>query len=150
MGRPAKSATIKSRRASKEELNSMRETEQKIKGDNDELKPQEHLNKRQKEIFMYIYNQLKDKDILGNLDIYVLNHTAVVIERLEQTTKLINKLPIKDIKTGLKATQEQYTKQFFRCCNELCLSPQARAKLAVASTPQKEKSLSDILGDDDE
>ena len=29
--------------------------------------------------------------------------------------------------------KDKYTKDFFRCCNELCLSPQSRAKIALAN-----------------
>ena len=31
------------------------------------------------------------------------------------------------------AAKDKYTKDFFRCCNELCLSPQSRAKIALAN-----------------
>ena len=52
----------------------------------------------------------------------------------------------------LRKAKDMYMKQFFRCCNELCLSPQARAKLSINNIPKddKKKTLSEILGDDDD
>ena len=46
-----------------------------------------------------------------------------------------------------------YSKDFFRCCNELCLSPQARAKISIVGAKdagKDKKSIMDILGDDEE
>ena len=43
-----------------------------------------------------------------------------------------------------------YSKDFFRCCNELSLSPQARAKISISTPPEKKKTIMDILGDDNE
>lgn len=150
MARPSKSVSVKSRKISKEEKKKLEEAEQKIRGENDKILPQKHLNKRQKEIFFYIISELEDKNILGNLDVFVLNQTAIVIERLEKLDKLANKS--KDIvqTTAFKNTRDMYTKDFFRCCNELCLSPQSRAKLAIAVTPTKKQSLMEILNEEDE
>ena len=50
------------------------------------------------------------------------------------------------------ATKDKYTKDLYRCCNELCLSPQARAKigsLAVQAAKQREDPLLKALRDDD-
>ena len=41
-----------------------------------------------------------------------------------------------------------YSKDFFRSCNELSLSPQARAKLSIATPPPQKKTLMDVLGED--
>ncbi len=151
MGRPAKSSVVKSRKISKEAKKKLVETEQKLKGENDKLVPQKHLNKRQKEIFSYILNELSDKNILGNLDLFVLNQTAIVIERLEQLDKQVNKSKEVVQNSTFKATREMYTKDFFRCCNELCLSPQSRAKLSIAvASPENKKTLMDILNEDED
>ena len=52
----------------------------------------------------------------------------------------------------LRKSKDMFMKQFFRCCNELCLSPQARAKISINAIPKKEdkKTLADILGDDED
>ena len=55
------------------------------------------------------------------------------------------------LNNSYKSVRDMYSKDFFRCCNELCLSPQSRAKLSIADlnkAPEK-KTLKDILGDDE-
>ena len=93
----------------------------------------------------------------------MLNQTAITIERLESLEKEINesskitdedgkvkdKLDVKTI-INLKSVRDMYSKDFFRCCNELSLSPQARAKISINATPTKKKTLMDILNEDDD
>lgn len=162
MSRPAKAINTNSMKMSKEERKEREENEKKLRGQNNNIKPFSYLNKRQKAIFKDILNNL-NKDILSNLDTYLLNQTAITIERLESIEKEINsasritddtgkikdKLDSKTI-INLKSVRDMYSKDFFRCCNELSLSPQARAKLSINTTPPKKKSLMDILNEDDE
>ena len=54
--------------------------------------------------------------------------------------KDIHRIYDKDL---IKAKSE-YTKDFFRCCNELSLSPQSRAKLGNINLQAKEKE-DDVL-----
>lgn len=152
MARPAKSVSVISKNLTNEEKKAREETEKKLQGNNDKLVPAGYLNKRQKEIFEYIIEGLEESKILGNLDIFVLNQTAISIERLESLEKKANKDLDLMLNSSYKATRDMYSKEFFRCCNELCLSPQSRAKLSIAgiSKPSEKKTLKDILGDDDE
>ena len=52
------------------------------------------------------------------------------------------------------SSKDKYTKDFFRCCNELSLSPQARAKIGSLALQAKEKEEDPLIkalkGDDDE
>lgn len=162
MARPAKSIDTNSMKMSKEERKAREENEKKLRGSNDELKPFKYLNKRQKAIFNDILKNL-NKEILSNLDIYLLNQTAITIERLESLEKEINnaskivdengkkkdKLDVKLI-ASLKSVRDMYSKDFFRCCNELSLSPQARAKISIGVTPPEKKTLMDILNEEDD
>jgi len=159
MPRPAKAIATNSKKMSKEERKNRQETEKKLRGSNDDIKPFSYLNKRQKAIFRDILNNL-NKDILSNLDTYLLNQTAITIERLESLEKEINiaskvtdengkvkdKIDVKLI-ASLKSVREMYSKDFFRCCNELSLSPQARAKISINTTPSKKKTLREILNE---
>ena len=161
MSRPAKAIDTNSQKMSKEERKQREETEKKLRGDNDKIKPFKYLNKRQKAIFKDILKNL-NKDILSNLDVYLLNQTAITIERLESIEKEINnaskvtdengkeqdKLDVKLI-INLKSARDMYSKDFFRCCNELSLSPQARAKLSISAPPPQKKTLMDILSEED-
>lgn len=162
MARPAKAIDTNSMKMSKEERKEREETEKQLRGSNDNIKPFNYLNKRQKVIFKDILNNL-NKDILSNLDTYLLNQTAITIERLESLEKGINEASkitdengkIKDkldvqLIASLKSVRDMYSKDFFRCCNELSLSPQARAKISLNAIPPKKKTLMDILNEDDE
>ena len=151
MARPAKSVNVISKNLTKEEQKAREETEEKLKGSNDKLKPLTHLNQRQKEIFKYITKNLEESKILGNLDTFVLNQTAISIERLETLEQQANSNPDLLLTSSFKSVRDMYSKDFFRCCNELCLSPQSRAKLSIANIKQPEKKLlTDIIGDDDD
>ena len=162
MSRPAKAIDTNSMKMSKEERKAREENEKKLRGANNNIKPFSYLNRRQKAIFKDILNNL-NKDILSNLDTYLLNQTAITIERLESLEKEINiaskitdengkekdKLDVKLI-ASLKSVRDMYSKDFFRCCNELSLSPQARAKISINTSPTEKKTLMDILNEDDD
>jgi P27 family predicted phage terminase small subunit len=159
MARPAKSIKINSQKMSKKDRKEREEKENELRGSNENIKPFKYLNKRQKTIFKDILKNL-NRDILSNLDIYLLNQTAVTIERLEAIEKRINEANLSIIESGkdslnvfeitkLKAARDMYSKDFFRCCNELSLSPQSRAKLSISVPTKKKKSLFDSLNEED-
>lgn len=161
MARPAKAIDTNSMKMSKEERKQREEAEEQLRGKNDKIKPFSYLNRRQKAIFKDILDNL-NRNILSNLDTYLLNQTAITIERLESIEKEINnankvreqdgkekdKLDVKTI-SNLKSVRDMYSKDFFRCCNELSLSPQARAKLSISVPPSTNPTLLDILNEDD-
>ena len=89
MTRPAKAIDTNSMKMSKKERKEREESEKKLRGANDKIKPFKYLNKRQKAIFKDILDNL-NQDILSNLDTYLLNQTAITIERLESLEKEIN------------------------------------------------------------
>ena len=66
----------------------------------------------------------------------------------DENGKEQDKLDVKLI-INLKSARDMYSKDFFRCCNELSLSPQARAKLSISAPPPKKKTLMDILSEED-
>ena len=162
MSRPAKAIDTNSMKMSKEERKAREDTEKLLRGKNNELKPFKYLNKRQKDIFKDILNNL-NKEILSNLDSYLLNQTAITIERLESIEKEINKankivnsdgkeidsLDVSKI-AALKSVREMYSKDFFRCCNELSLSPQSRAKISLNLVPSPKKTLLSVLNGEDD
>lgn len=152
MGRPAKSIKLKTGKISNEDIENREKAENNLKGNDDKIKAPIFLTKDQKKIFKFIVEELKVSKILGNLDIYMLSQTAISVDRIQKIEKAINEKPelLKDSK--YMSSKEKYSKEFFRCCNELCLSPQARAKLAICTKGDKEKTktMSDILEEDDD
>ena len=67
----------------------------------------------------------------------------------DENGKKKDKLDVKLI-ASLKSVRDMYSKDFFRCCNELSLSPQARAKISISATTPEKKKLMDILNEEDD
>ncbi|MDU3549391.1 MAG: phage terminase small subunit P27 family [Clostridium sp.] len=153
MARPCKPIETQSRHNTKEEIEARKKQEEKLKGLADKIKPPKHLNKDQKKIFKYIVDELKASGILSNLDIYVLATCSIAISRLTEIEKQINEDITNLWDKTLMSSKDKYTKDFFRCCNELSLSPQARAKIGSLALQAKEKEedpLIKALKDDDD
>lgn len=153
MARPCKPIETQSRHNTKEEIEARKKQEEKLKGLADKIKPPKHLNKDQKKIFKYIVDELKASGILSNLDIYVLATCSIAISRLTEIEKQINEDITNLWDKTLMSSKDKYTKDFFRCCNELSLSPQARAKIGSLALQAKEKEedpLIKALRDDDD
>jgi P27 family predicted phage terminase small subunit len=152
MARPAKPLSEQSGAMTKAQIDARNKSEKKLRGKDDKVKPPSYLTNAQKKIFRYIVNELKEAEVLGNLDVYVLTLAAVSIDRITDIENQINRDPDLLLESKLMAAKEKYSKDFFRCCNELSLSPQARAKISIANVKAIKESrnpLMDILEDDD-
>ncbi|CEG26001.1 phage terminase small subunit P27 family [Bacillus sp. B-jedd] len=145
MARPTKSVKTMSKNLTKEEIAARLETEEKLKGSADNISPPKHLNARQKKIFNYIVQELKASKILGNLDIFILGTAAIAIDRLQEIEKKINKNPDLILSKEVMKAKAEYNKEFFRCCNELSLSPQSRAKLGNINVQTKQQDDDPLL-----
>jgi len=142
MARPTKNVATMSKHFTKEELEARKQAEEKLKGGTDKIKPPSYLNYGSKKIFKYIVKELESSGILTNLDIYVLASCAVALDRIQEAEKLLNE----DIlNTNALRIKDSYMKEFFRCCNELSLSPQSRAKLGNLNLQNKSKKEDPLL-----
>jgi phage terminase, small subunit len=148
VARPTKAAATTVGHFTSEELKNRIDSETKLKGESDKLKPPSYLTVPQKKIFRYIVTNLKSSGILGNLDIYVLTECSICIDRMQTIEKSINESGV--IEPALAAVKEKYTKAFFRYCNELSLSPQSRAKIANINAQSKEENplIKALISDD--
>ncbi len=153
MARPCKSIQAQSRHNTKEEIEARMEQENRLRGMADKVKPPSYLNKRQKKFFKYIVSELETSGIVGNLDVFILSTCSIAIDRLQEIETLINEDINKLADKTLMASKEKYTRDLFRCCNELSLSPQSRAKLGnlniQAKADAEDPVLKAILGDDE-
>ena len=131
MARPCKSAKLLTENSqTKEEIFKRAAAEETLKGSLAVPKPPAYLNKNQKNIYKNIVKMLEKAKILGELDGYLLSVCAVAIDRLQYIEKAFNQRPeLMWTNDKLLSAKDKYTKDFFRCCNELSLSPQSRAKL---------------------
>ena len=93
--------------------------------------------------------------MLGSADVNIIAVTAIAIDRINTIEEMVNN-DVRLLKnTRLMGTKDRYTKDFFRGCNELGLSPQSRAKFANIKASKKEddplmKILAASLEDDEE
>ena len=130
MARPCKSASLLTECSqTKEELEERIENEEKLKGNSDKIDPPDYLNNNQASLFNYIKNELKESKLLSNLDVYILSKCVIAIDRLQMIESKINKNPLLLLQSQFMSNKKNYDADFFRCCNELSLSPQSRAKL---------------------
>lgn len=152
MPRPSKSAAVSSRKIGKDEKETRQTVENTVRGDAVRPEPPEDLTEDQKAIFNFIVDGLASGDILGKLDVFVLESTAVAIDRLRTINRMIDGDHMLLLHTATQNSRAKYQADLWRGCNELCLSPQARAKLgSLAAQKAKEQRdpLMDALKDDD-
>ena len=153
MARPAKSVKVKTGAISSEEESLRNNIEEKLRGLPAELTPPDHLSDDQKDVFGFIVSELRESEILSNLDVYVLECTAIAISRIRQINTMINDDPNLLSDGTLQSTRAKYQTDMWRGASELCLSPQARAKigsLAAQSIKQKEDPLLKAVNEDDD
>lgn len=140
VARPAMSSKTTAKHLTKSEADIKSSTEEKLRGAGDKLKPPKYLTAPQKKIFKFIVKELEGSEILGNLDIYVLTECCIALDRMQEIEKRINEEFEQISSTALMSAKDRYTKSFFRCCNELCLSPQSRAKMGNLNLQAKEEN----------
>lgn len=151
MGRPSKNVSLISKHLTKEEIQRRSEQENVSKGARDKILPPGYLNENQVEIFNYIVNELEESQILGNLDVFILATCAISINRLQEIEAKINEKFGLIANNTIMAAKDKYSKDFYRCCNELSLSPQSRAKLANINQNKKDDDpLLNALKDDED
>lgn len=152
MGRPAKAVAAKTGKIAAEETEQRAAIEDKLRGKKDKLVPPLYLTDSQMDIFNYIMGELQESDILGNLDLFILAQTAIAVDRIQELDRKANQ--DKDIlfENAFRQARSEASKEYFRCCNELCLSPQSRAKLSIAKVKpgEKKKTIMDLINEEDD
>lgn len=148
MARPTKSARVLSQCSqTKDEINARIENEEALKGKS-EVHPTQQLTESQLVIFNFIKDELEESKLLSGLDSFLLTLFSITADRLQFIEDKINKKPSLAFNKDLISSKKAYTADFFRCCNELSLSPQSRAKLAninVTAKGNKEDSVLSIV-----
>lgn len=152
MARPCKSAKVLTDYSqTKEEIEFRIQAEETLKG-NSELKPPAYLNEKQTALFNFIISELENAGILCGLDTYMLETCVIAIDRLQEIESMINDDFGLIKNASLMSAKDKYTKDLYRCCNELSLSPQSRAKLAninLQAKQNEEDPLVKLLAGDD-
>ena len=155
MAWPTKSVARRTGHMSKKDIDTRLEYEAKLRGDADKIRPPSFLTLPQRKIFKGLVEYLMPAGLLGNIDVHIVAQAAVTINRVQECEKIINETGLVDDEGNINPQvkiKSGYMSEFFRICNELCLSPQARAKLAnINANAEAEKVdplLSIIRGND--
>lgn len=144
MARPAKSAEMRTGHMTKAEREGREIAQNAVKGKDDKIKPPAHLTKDQRAIFKRIVAELKESGILSNLDVYVLGNCAIAIDRVREYDRMIVDDPKLLLDKDAIRNRNTCVSEFYRCCNELCLSPQARAKIGAANLVKRQAAADPI------
>lgn len=144
-GRPAKPVDVNSKHLTNDEKAARKAAENALRGNADTLAPPEWLNARQREIFLYVVGEMEAGNVLGNVDVFVLTHFAVAVERLEAIEKSVNDDAGTLYDKALMAAKTKYTDDFKTGLRELSLSPQARAKLGGMTAARQEQKKDPVL-----
>ena len=152
-GRKSVSVKTISKHLTKDEKLIREAVEDKIKGKCDKLIPPDYLNDGQREIFYFIVDELSESNILGNLDKFAIEKASVAVERTQIMEKKINEDPSLLENATFINTKTKYDTIFNKMCDSLCLTPSARAKVALACSNKVNENKNPLLAaleDDDE
>jgi P27 family predicted phage terminase small subunit len=153
MAKSAKLVAISNKHFTKKEIEERTREEEKLKGNDDIVyaPPKELKLKREKELYIFLVEELRASNILNNLDIQMLVQTVDSIMKMEDAKKLIKKYGLCIEKTDGSLQKnpavniyESYNKIFYQCCMQLGLSPSSRAKLSLINV-NTEKGKEDPL-----
>ncbi|NFG42093.1 phage terminase small subunit P27 family [Clostridium botulinum] len=129
----------------KEEIEIRKENQEKLKGDDSRIEPTQNINVNQLFIFNSIKGEMKESGILSNLDSYLLTQLSIAIDKLTYLDKLAEDKPNIIFNKDFKSSKKLYFDIFTKCCNDLSMSPQSRAKFANINLLAKEKKEDPLL-----
>ncbi|MBR3552975.1 MAG: P27 family phage terminase small subunit [Clostridia bacterium] len=149
MGRPAKPVQLQSGAMTKADRQRREEAEKKISPDATAVQlPTMELTERQRKIRKRIVKEMRS--VLKNADRFIVDQAAIAIDRLQTLEQKINEDEDIVYTKNFISVKKEYFSEFVRLCNELSLSPQARAKLANAQAEQQENPLKGLIGGEDD
>lgn len=122
-----------------------KENEEKLRGDNDKLKPPSYLTKEAKKIFKWIVKESKEANLFGNVDRFVLAQFSDTYATWEELVKMYHNEKDFEKKEKIDRMKKRYTDQLPRLYNELGLSPSTRAKLGSLNLKKEEDEKDPVL-----
>ena len=133
MARPSKATAVYNATLAEDNAKARKFLETSVQGAGEAPEAPEYLTEAQKTVYNDIVDGLKESGILGKLDVYPLEATAVAIVAVREINKMIEDNPDLLFDTRIIGTRAKFQTEFWRGCNELCLSPQSRAKLGAVA-----------------
>lgn len=119
MARPAKSVKVKSRASAGDDAPIRQTVENKLRGENTTPDPPPGLTDQQREIFGFIVDGLVESEILGKMDVFVLESTAIAVDRLRSINNMIDTNPQLIINTALQNSRAKYQSDLWWGCHVL-------------------------------
>lgn len=158
MAKASKPVALMTKNLTKEEKEARLEAENKLKGNADLVyEVPADLIKEEKEVYLFLVNELRELDIINNLDIELLKLASNSIVELRKARinvrkygQLIQKSDGSLVKNPAITILRDYEAIFNRCCRELCLSPQSRmalSKMIAETQANQEDELLKILSE---
>lgn len=145
MVRPSKPVDVMSKNLTKEEYQSRKENEAKLKGSDDNIFPSDYLNDEQKAYFDEVVEHYKSSGILSNLDVAIIEQYAKARHALDFIDMAMVRDPDMMLNKDMMIQREKWEKSLNRASNELGLSPQSRAKLGNINTQKKADDVDPLL-----
>lgn len=158
MARPRKPASMKAGNSeTKEQLEERAEIEEQMAG-NDDLVwiIPDDIDDYAKEYYQFLINEFSESNFLSNLDVPLLSQTADCLSKMKQADQILAQEGIKYDsydKMGnvipkehpMVKTKLAYLTQYRALCQQLGLSPSARASLSQMKVEAKEEEEDPLL-----
>lgn len=147
MGQKAVSVSAVNKNLTKEEKKIRQCVEAAFVSIDNSLKPPAYFTPEQVRIFNDLVQKLSATKLLLSLDQTTFEQAAIIIDRLNEVDKMLNK-PENIFNINATNVRQKYFSQYLKICGELALSPAARAKLGTLSANNSKNSdpLMDALG----
>lgn len=138
IAKASKPVALMSQKLSKQQKEERKAAEESIKGKTDLVfEVPNDLVKEEKEVYLFLVSELREIDIINNLDIELLKMTSNAVVELKKARinvrkygQIIQKPDGTLQKNPAITIVKDYESIFNRCCRELCLSPQSRMALS--------------------
>ena len=155
MSKGSKPVDLVASHLTKQQIAERKEAEEKLKGDDSLVyanPPKELSTKTEKELYMFIVNELKASKILTNIDMQLIVQTVDSIMNMREAKKAIRKYGQVVVKNDGSLSKnpactiyKEYSQIYYQCSMQLGLSPSARSKLALDTLKDKEKQSDPLL-----
>ncbi len=117
--------------------------ENRFRGDRyDETVPEE-FDDEETRAYLWLCEVLRPADVLGEPDRHTMKLAAITIARLERLDQMAREDPDLLLNKFYNGARNGYISQYLKFCQQLCLSPGARAK--VGSLVKNQKAAEDPL-----
>ena len=143
MARPTTSAKLIKGAMTKNNKAIRLAVENRFRGDRyDETVPEE-FDDEETRAYLWLCEVLRPADVLGEPDRHTMKLAAITIARLERLDQMAREDPDLLLDKYYNGARNGYISQYLKFCQQLCLSPGARAK--VGSLVKNQKAAEDPL-----